>query len=70
MGGVVLGVAAFALGMAGKKKSRDDTWVECKELKTTVKRAHVQKLAASVDDVRAFREAKACAEPVRERRQD
>jgi hypothetical protein len=56
--GTVVGIAALVLGLWAKKQSIKHAWVECKDLKGKVKRAVVQKLAASVDDVRNSEEAK------------
>ena len=36
----------------GNKKKEKHYWIECKNLKSKVNRAHVQKLHSSVDDVR------------------
>jgi hypothetical protein len=55
---LVVGVIAIVLGYLGREKSITHAWVECKDLKRNVKRAHVQKLAASVKDVRDLEEAK------------
>lgn len=48
----IVGIAALLLAYAGKRKITMYAWVECKDTKTNVKRASVQKLAMSVQDVR------------------
>ena len=55
---LVIGVAGFAIGLYGKKKSKIDVWVECKNQKTNVKRHQIQKLISSVQDVRDLEEHK------------
>ena len=46
----ILAFAGFIMGFIGKNNSIKHTWVECKNLKSNVKRTHVQKLVAAVDD--------------------
>lgn len=45
-------MAAIIIGGIARKKTVQHFWVECKDLNTTVKRAHLEKLQGSVDDVR------------------
>jgi len=54
----VLGVVAFIIGIKGRDRSVTHTWVECKNTKAPVKREHVMKLAAYIEDVEADRDAK------------
>jgi hypothetical protein len=49
---IVLGLAAFVVGLLGKRKTTTHTWVECKNRKTSVKRADLEKLQGAVRDVR------------------
>jgi hypothetical protein len=54
-GGVfVLATAAAIVGAYAKRRTRRHVWVECKDLKRTVKRTDVIKLAKAAEDVRAF----------------
>ena len=48
----ILGAVATVLGFQGRNRAVTRAWVECKDTKTPVKRAQVQKLASSVQDVR------------------
>lgn len=48
---------AFAIGLIGKRRSTVNAWVECKDRKTRVKRADVQKLVMSVKDVRDLKQS-------------
>ena len=48
----LIGAIATVLGFQGKHRAVTHAWVECKDTKTNVKRAQVQKLASSVKDVR------------------
>lgn len=49
----IVGGVATILGFQGRNRAVTHAWVECKDTKTKVKRDQVQKLASSVDDVRA-----------------
>ena len=55
---LVFGIGGFVLGYNGKRKAMTYAWVECKDMRSNVKRAHVQKLAAAVDDAEQSRDAK------------
>lgn len=55
---LVVGGAATAVGFLGRKRAMTHAWVECKDTKTNVKRAQIQKLAAAVQDVRENEKAK------------
>lgn len=57
-GAVVVGVAAAVIGYIARKKEIKYAWVECKDLSSNVKRAHIQKLIASVEDVRKYEDVK------------
>lgn len=48
----VIGIIAFVVAYLGKRKATTRAWVECKDTKSKVKRAQVQKLISSVQDVR------------------
>ncbi len=54
----IFGVAGVTLGFLGKNRFITYAWVECKDQRGNVKRAQVQKLAATVQDVRDIRQAK------------
>ena len=49
---LILGALATVLGSQGRNRAVTHAWVECKDTKVNVKRAQVQKLASSVQDVR------------------
>lgn len=51
---IIIGVTALILAYLGKKKGTRRAWVECKDTKSSVNRAQVQKLISSVKDVREF----------------
>ena len=55
---LIMGLAGLGIGFYGKKRTRVDAWVECKNQKTNVKRHQIQKLLSSVDDVRALEDPK------------
>lgn len=55
---LILSVVSIVLGIRGKERAMTHAWVECKDTRTNVKRAQVQKLAASVKDVEDNRDAK------------
>lgn len=55
---LIVGGTGLALGFMGKNRATTHAWVECKDTKSNVKRAMVQKLAASVEDVRECEDAK------------
>lgn len=48
------GAAVLVLGYVGDRKSRRRVWVECKNRKSTIKRADIFKTVSSVEDVRDF----------------
>ncbi|MDI3287337.1 hypothetical protein [Polyangium sp. 15x6] len=49
---LMLSIAAFVLAILGKKRATTHAWVECKNRKTSVKRADIEKLSGAVQDVR------------------
>jgi len=59
-GYAILIVAALALVLSyvGKRRSIIYAWVECKDTKSNIKRAQVQKLISSAEDVRQNKDAK------------
>lgn len=50
-GALVFGFAGWVISRIGKQRTITHTWVECKDRKGNVKRAHVQKLNTTVQDV-------------------
>jgi len=54
----VIGVAAVVIAYLGKRRATRFAWVECKDTKSNVKRAQIQKLISSVQDVRDSEDAK------------
>jgi hypothetical protein len=48
---VIMAFVAFVAGYVGKKKATTHAWVECKDRKTSVKRADIEKLRGAVQDV-------------------
>jgi hypothetical protein len=48
----IIGIIAFIVAYLGKRKATTRAWVECKDTKSKVKRAQVQKLISSVQDVK------------------
>lgn len=55
---LVAGVAGFIIAYKAKARTTTHAWVECKDTKASVKRAVIQKLAKSVEDVRNSTDAK------------
>jgi hypothetical protein len=53
--GLVLAIYVY---FALKSRSNANIWIECKNLSTNVKRSHITKLHATVNDVRAYDGAK------------
>jgi hypothetical protein len=54
---LLVGIAAFVVGVLGQRKTSRHAWAECKNRRTTVKRADVEKLQGAVRDVRENRRA-------------
>jgi len=50
-GVAALGLVLFIIGTVGDRHSRKKVWVECKNLKITVKRTHIFELDGKVKDV-------------------
>jgi hypothetical protein len=55
---LILSIGSIVIGIRGKERAITYAWVECKDTRTNVKRAQVQKLAASVEDVEDNGDAK------------
>jgi hypothetical protein len=55
---LIAGVIGFIIAYKAKDRTTTHAWVECKDAKASVKRAVIQKLAKSVEDVRNSTDAK------------
>ena len=48
---LIFGIGGLLIGYYGKNRKGEHIWVECKDLKTNVKRTYVMKLVNSAEDV-------------------
>jgi len=55
---LIAGAIGFIIAYKARNRTTTHAWVECKDTKATVKRAVIQKLAKSVEDVRNSGDAK------------